>query len=128
VRTRRTLTIKVPAGVDTGTRIQLAGEGEVGFGGGPAGDLYVEVVVAARRPTPAAATTCTHRRGADDRGRARHHRCRSLTFDGTRETSTSRRGTQSGDTVILRALGVTHLRGSGRGDLIVHVRRPTPPG
>ena len=43
VRTRRTLTLKVPAGVDTGTRIQLAGEGEVGHGAGPAGDLYVEV-------------------------------------------------------------------------------------
>ncbi|MGL5911381.1 MAG: DnaJ C-terminal domain-containing protein, partial [Phycicoccus sp.] len=45
VRTRRTLTLKVPAGVDTGTRIQLAGEGEVGHGAGPAGDLYVEVEV-----------------------------------------------------------------------------------
>jgi molecular chaperone DnaJ len=46
VRTRRTMTLKaMPAGVDTGTRIQLAGEGEVGPGGGPAGDLYVEVAV-----------------------------------------------------------------------------------
>ena len=45
VRTRRTLTLKVPAGVDTGTRIQLASEGEVGHGAGPAGDLYVEVAV-----------------------------------------------------------------------------------
>src|SRR5699024_9185893 len=45
VRSRRTLSIKVPAGVDDGTRIQLAGEGEVGPGGGPAGDLYVEVHV-----------------------------------------------------------------------------------
>ena len=45
VRTRRTLKLKVPAGVDTGTRIQLTGEGEVGPGGGPAGDLYVEIRV-----------------------------------------------------------------------------------
>ena len=44
VRTRRTLTVKIPPGVDTGTRIQLAGEGEAGPGGGPAGDLYVEIV------------------------------------------------------------------------------------
>ncbi|CAM5668964.1 Chaperone protein DnaJ [Streptomyces purpurascens] len=43
VRSRRTLTVKIPAGVDNGTRIQLAGEGEVGPGGGPAGDLYVEI-------------------------------------------------------------------------------------
>ena len=47
VRERRTLKVKVPAGVDTGTRIQLAGQGEVGPGGGPAGSLYVEVNVLA---------------------------------------------------------------------------------
>ena len=46
VRARRSLTVKIPAGVDTGTRVQLAGQGEVGAGGGPAGDLYVEVHVA----------------------------------------------------------------------------------
>ena len=45
VQTRRTLTISIPPGVDTGTRIQLAGEGEVGYGGGPPGDLYLEVLV-----------------------------------------------------------------------------------
>ena len=46
VRSRRTLTVKIPAGVDTGTRVQLSGQGEVGPGGGPAGDLYVEIHVA----------------------------------------------------------------------------------
>src|SRR5690349_2364184 len=46
VRSRRTLTVKIPAGVDTGTRVQLAEQGEVGPGGGPAGDLYVEIQVA----------------------------------------------------------------------------------
>ena len=62
VRARRTLTVKIPAGVDNGTRIQLAGEGEVGPGGGPAGDLYVEIVETAARDLPArAATTCTAR-------------------------------------------------------------------
>ena len=62
VRSRRTLTVKIPAGVDTGTRVQLAEQGEVGPGGGPAGDLYVEIHVArARRPSPGTATTCTPR-------------------------------------------------------------------
>src|SRR3954469_2436384 len=46
IRARRSITVKIPAGVDTGTRVQLAGQGEVGPGGGPAGDLYVEVHVA----------------------------------------------------------------------------------
>ena len=49
VRSRRTLTVKIPAGVDTGTRVQLTEQGEVGPGGGPAGDLYVEIHVAAAR-------------------------------------------------------------------------------
>ena len=62
VRSRRTLTVKIPAGVDTGTRVQLTEQGEVGPGGGPAGDLYVEIHVApARRRSPATATTCTAR-------------------------------------------------------------------
>ena len=45
VRSRRTLTVKIPPGVDTGTRVQLADQGEVGPGGGPPGDLYVEINV-----------------------------------------------------------------------------------
>src|SRR5204862_233807 len=43
VRTRRTLTVKIPAGVEDGMRIRLAQQGEVGPGGGPPGDLYVEI-------------------------------------------------------------------------------------
>ena len=73
VRTRRTLKLRVPAGVDTGTRIQLTGEGEVGAGGGPAGDLYVEIAVAAHETfTAARRRPALHGRAADDRGRARH--------------------------------------------------------
>jgi len=45
VRDNKTLSVKVPAGVDTGDRIRLAGEGEAGENGGPAGDLYVQVRV-----------------------------------------------------------------------------------
>ena len=45
IRSRRSLTIKLPAGVGTGTRIQLAGQGEAGPAGGPQGDLYVEIRV-----------------------------------------------------------------------------------
>ncbi len=125
VRTRRTMTIRVPAGVDTGTRIQLAGEGEVGPGAGPAGDLYVEVVV---RRDP------RFQRQGDDL-----HATLELpmtaaalgatvpfeTFDGVSDLEV-RRGIQSGEQILLRGLGVTHLRGSGRGDIVIHAMVSTP--
>ncbi len=125
VRTRRTMKVRVPAGVDTGTRIQLAGEGEVGPGAGPAGDLYVEVAV---RPHE------IYTRRGDDlhctfelpmTAAALGTTLKLSTFDGMRDL-TIVPGTQSGDTVTMRALGVSHLRGSGRADLIVHTNVQTP--
>ncbi|WP_299446813.1 molecular chaperone DnaJ [uncultured Phycicoccus sp.] len=125
VRTRRTLTLKVPAGVDTGTRIQLAGQGEVGHGAGPAGDLYVEVAVR-RHPV-------FQRRGDDLHATIEVPMTAAAlgatlamdTFDGSRDLDIAR-GTQSGDTITLRGLGVTHLRGGGRGDIVVHTIVHTP--
>jgi molecular chaperone DnaJ len=49
VRTRRTMKVRIPAGVEDGTHIQLAGEGEIGSGGGPPGDLFLEIL---QRPHP----------------------------------------------------------------------------
>ena len=125
VRTRRTLKLRVPAGVDTGTRIQLSGEGEVGPGAGPAGDLYVEVSV---RPH-----SIYTRRGDDLHcqvelpmtAAALGTTFQLWTFDGERELAVAP-GTQPGETLTMRSLGVTHLRGSGRGDLIVHAVIQTP--
>ena len=45
VKRTRTLSVKIPAGVDTGSRLRLSGEGEAGWNGGPEGDLYVEIIV-----------------------------------------------------------------------------------
>jgi molecular chaperone DnaJ len=125
VRTRRTLKLRVPAGVDSGTRIQLTGEGEVGPGAGPAGDLYVEVAV---RPH-----SIYTRRGDDLHcqvelpmsAAALGTTLQLWTFDGERELVVSP-GTQPAETLTMRSLGVTHLRGSGRGDLIVHTNIQTP--
>lgn len=126
VRTRRTLTIKVPPGVDTGTRIQLAGQGEVGPGGGPPGDLYVEVH---ERQHPRL------RREGDDLHAALEVPMTAAalgatltieTLDGPRDVELAP-GTQHGEVLTLRGLGASHLRGPGRGDLHVHfdVRIPT---
>jgi molecular chaperone DnaJ len=125
VRTRRALTVKIPAGVDTGTRIHLAGEGEVGEGGGPAGDLYVEVVVNPHS---------TFDRQGDDlhatiqvpmTAAALGATLKLDTFDGTQEVDI-KPGTQPGQTIIMPGLGVSHLRASGRGDLVIHADIQTP--
>jgi molecular chaperone DnaJ len=125
VRTRRTLKIRIPAGVDTGTRIQLSGEGEVGQGAGPAGDLYVEVAVSPHE---------TFQRRGDDlhcsvelpmTAAALGTTLKLDTLDGKTDLEI-RRGAQAGDVVTMRGQGVTHLRGSGRGDLLVHVNVQTP--
>jgi len=125
VRTRRTLTVKIPAGVDTGTRIQLSGEGEAGPNGGPAADLFIEIVVAQHPvferqgdelhciitvPMTAAAlgTTTT-----------------LDTLDGPLDVAI-KAGTQSGETVTVKGRGAARLRTSGRGDLYVHLRVQTP--
>jgi molecular chaperone DnaJ len=125
VRSRRSITIKVPAGVSTGTRIQLASQGEAGPAGGPAGDLYVEIKV---NNDPA------FLRDGDDlhatvsvpmTAAALGTELTLETFDGEQPISV-KPGTQSGEIVNLRALGVTHLRGYGRGDLKVHLHVETP--
>ena len=136
VRSRRTHTVKIPAGVDSGTRVQLTEQGEVGPGGGPAGDLYVEVNVVphetfTRRgddlhctvtvPMTAAAlgTTLTLPTLEAD-----------VATGADPELATSfeleiEPGTQSGTERVLRGRGVPGLRG-GRGDLVVHVVVETP--
>ena len=125
VRSTRTLKLKIPAGVDTGTRIQLAGEGEVGPGGGPPGDLYVEVVVAAhpvftRRGDDLHCTISVPMTAA-----ALGTTVLLDTLDGAEEIDV-RPGTQPGQVVELPGRGVTHLRGSGRGDLLVSFDVQTP--
>ncbi|WP_154605433.1 MULTISPECIES: molecular chaperone DnaJ [Arthrobacter] len=125
VRNRRTLTIKVPAGVGTGTRIQLAGQGEAGPAGGPAGDLYVEMKVNndpafLREGDDLHATLSVPMTAA-----ALGTELTLETFDGE-QPITIKPGTQAGEIITLRNLGVTHLRGYGRGDLKVHIHVETP--
>jgi molecular chaperone DnaJ len=126
VRARRTLTVKIPPGVSDGLRIRHSGEGEVGPGGGPPGDLYVEIH---ERPHP------VFTRDGDDlhchfslpmTAAALGTTVKLETLDGE-ETVDVPPGTQSGTVVTLRARGVPHLsRGVGRGDLHVHLDVQTP--
>ena len=136
VRSRRTLTVKIPAGVDNGTRVQLTEQGEVGPGGGPPGDLFVEIHVAPHStftrhgndlhctvsvPMTAAAlgtTLSVPTLEADVAGDDTNLE-RSFPLD-------IRPGTQSGTSQTMKARGVPGLRGAGRGDLVVTVVVDTP--
>jgi len=125
VRSRRTLKVKIPAGVDTGTRIQLSGEGEVGPGGGSPGDLYVEIIEAAHpiftRQGDDLHRTLTVPMTAAALGTV----VEIETLDGPYQLKV-RPGTQSGHVEPVNAHGIPHLRGSGRGNLYVHVEVQTP--
>ncbi|WP_129657989.1 molecular chaperone DnaJ [Rothia halotolerans] len=125
VRQRKPLTLRIPAGVATGTRIRLNGQGEAGTGGGPNGDLYVELRVTQHE---------TFSREGDDlhatvtipmTAAALGTTISLETFDGPRDVSV-RAGTQTGDTATLKDLGVTRLRGNGRGNLVVRFAVETP--
>jgi molecular chaperone DnaJ len=125
IRRERTIRVRIPAGIDDGARLRLAGEGESGVDGGPKGDLYVDVTV---QPHPV-----FHREGLD-------LVCEvpvpftTLVLGGQvsiptledRETLKVPAGTASGTIFRLRNRGVTALGGRRRGDLRVVVRARTP--
>jgi molecular chaperone DnaJ len=125
VRTRRTIKVRIPAGVENGTHIQLAGEGEVGAGGGPPGDLFLEIV---ERPHQ------IFEREGDDlhctvqipmTAAALGTKVVIETLDGPEDVDI-KPGTQSGEVIPLYGRGVKHLNESGRGDLMIHVNVETP--
>jgi molecular chaperone DnaJ len=136
VRARRTITVKTPPGVDTGTRVQLSGQGEVGPGGGPPGDLYVEIEISPHDlftregddlhckvtlPMTAAALGTKVELPTLESDLARE--------DSDVETTVPidiKPGTQSGEAIVLNGRGVPRLRNAGRGDLVVHVVVETP--
>ncbi|MEU7693019.1 molecular chaperone DnaJ [Microbispora hainanensis] len=125
VRTRRTIKVRIPAGVEDGTHIQLAGEGEVGPGGGPPGDLFLEIVerphqIFERRGDDLHCTVAIPMTAA-----ALGTSLTIETLDGAEEIDI-RPGTQAGQVIPLYGKGVQRLNETGRGDLLIHVNVETP--
>jgi molecular chaperone DnaJ len=125
VRARRNLDLNIPAGVEDGLRLQLASQGEVGFAGGPNGDLYVDILVKTddtfgRKNDD---LTCTLEVPLHDAVLGRHTRIE--TFDGEQEVILEP-GVQTGDVITVKGKGVTKLRGHGRGDLLITLQVITP--
>lgn len=121
----KTLSVKVPAGVDNGDRIRLSGEGEAGPNGGPAGDLYVEISVKPHAiferdgadlacEVPVSFATVTLGGEID-----------VPTLDG-RVTLKIPAETQSGKVFRLRGKGVKPVRGGSQGDLLCRIEVETP--
>lgn len=122
----RTLSVNIPAGVEDGTRIRLAGEGEAGLRGGPTGDLYLFLSVDAHE--------FFQRDGADLFCRVPiSMTCAALggeievpTVSGARARITIPEGTQTGKQFRLRGKGMPILRSKQTGDLFVQTTVETP--
>ena len=125
VRKRKKLNVKIPAGVSSGTRLRMSGEGEAGVNGGPSGDLYLLIDVAADKrferkgddlhmsvdiTVPQASLGCD---------------IKIETFEGS-ESLTIPAGTQPGSVLRIKNRGMSRLRGSGKGDLNIHIKVEVP--
>lgn len=127
-RTRgdKTLEVNIPAGVEDGTRVRLAGEGEAGLRGAPPGDLYIFLSIRPHR--------FFERDGADLYCKATIPMTVAAlggpievpTIDGSRARVTIPPGTQSGTDIRLRMKGMSILRSTLRGDMYVQVQVETP--
>jgi molecular chaperone DnaJ len=125
VRRSRKLDVKIPPGVDTGTRLRIGGEGEGGKNGGPPGDLFILLEV-----TP---DSRFEREGADLHTKvdiaipqaALGATVSIPTFNGLEKLDIPA-GTQPGSVLRIKNRGMPKLRGSGNGDLHIHVRVSVP--
>ncbi len=125
-RREKTLSVNIPPGVEDGTRIRLAGEGEVGVRGGSAGDLYLFVSVAPHR--------LFQREGANIHCRVPLPMTTAAlggvievpTVDGGRARITVPQGTQSGRQFRLKGKGMPVLRSAARGDMFIQAMVETP--
>ncbi|KUP94896.1 molecular chaperone DnaJ [Tritonibacter horizontis] len=122
----RSLSVNIPAGVETGTRIRLAGEGEAGLRGGPPGDLYIFIEVARHE--------LFEREGNDLHCRVPVSMAKAAlggaievpTIDGGRGRVQIPEGSQSGRQMRLRGKGMPALRGGGVGDMFIELAVETP--
>ncbi|RPA62179.1 molecular chaperone DnaJ [Gordonia oryzae] len=126
VRSRRTMTVRIPAGIESGMRVRLAGQGEVGPGGGPAGDLYVEV---SERPHEVFIRDkddlhCTLRVPIADAALGGSFEVPTILGD--LATVTIEPGTQPGQVATLRGRGMPHVNTGARGTLHVHLDVAVP--
>lgn len=126
VSEEKSLSVNIPAGIEDGTRIRVAGEGEAGQRGGPTGDLYIFLSV---RPHE-----FFQREGADlycmvpisMTKAALGGKFEVTTLDGSKSRVTVPEGTQSGKELRMRSKGMPVMRSSQKGDLYIRIAVETP--
>ena len=126
VRREKTLSVNIPAGVEDGTRIRLAGEGEAGMRGAPAGDLYIFLTVAPHRFFQRDGANIYCRVPIPMTTAALGGTIEVPTLDGRRARITIPAGTQNGHQFRLAGKGMPVLRSSAHGDMFVQTGVETP--
>jgi molecular chaperone DnaJ len=126
VQKERSLSVNIPAGVETGTRIRLAGEGEAGMRGGVSGDLYIFIEVDQHPLFEREGTNLFCRIPVPITSAALGGEIEVPTIDGGRSRVKVPVGVQSGKQLRLRAKGMPALRGTGFGDLYIELAVETP--
>ena len=126
IEKERALSVNIPAGVETGTRIRLAGEGEAGLRGGPTGDLYIFIEV---KDHPIFQRDGVHlfcRVPVSITTAALGGEVEVPTIDGGKSRVKVPAGSQTGKQMRLRAKGMPALRGGGSGDMLIELAVETP--
>ena len=122
----KSLSVNIPAGVETGTRIRLAGEGEAGMRGGPTGDLYIFIEVNDHALFEREASNLFCRVPVSMATAALGGEIEVPTIDGGRSRVKVPEGSQSGRQMRLRGKGMPALRGGGSGDMFIELAVETP--
>lgn len=122
----RALSVNIPAGVETGTRIRLSGEGEAGLRGGPSGDLYIFIDVADHNLFQRDGIDLFCRVPVSMVSAALGGEIEVPTIDGGRSRVRVPEGSQSGRQMRLRGKGMPQLRGPTSGDMYIELQVETP--
>ena len=126
IEKERSLSVNIPAGVETGTRIRLAAEGEAGLRGGPAGDLYIFIEVTRHEIFERENQNLFCRIPVSMTTAALGGELEAPTLDGGRSRVKVPAGVQSGKQLRLRGKGMPSLRGGSAGDLYIELAVETP--
>lgn len=126
VQKDRTLSVNIPKGVETGTRIRLAGEGEAGMRGGPSGDLYIFIEVKQHELFERDGASLFCRVPVSMSAAALGGNIEVPTIDGGRGRVQIPAGSQSGRQMRLRSKGMPQLRSAAVGDMIIELAVETP--